>query len=233
MTNTNNMIKKKLDRILRENYPVYSFVEQLSQVSELIFFGGAIRDLYLFNEIKKPRDLDIVLIPKRDKDIIESLIKQYDYKKNRFDGYKLNISDVEIDLWFLENTWAFRENKIKTSKENLINSVYLSVDGIAYNYNYEELYDDVFKNTKSNRLIDIVLEDNPQEELNLVRSLIFKNKYNFNFSERLNNKFAEYLKNDSFFNQKLYEVQLEHYKVEKMSYSRIKQETDEILLMLN
>lgn len=107
---------------LLEDYPeTLRFINGLSEFGDLLFFGGSIRDYYLYNEYKKmPRDFDIaVKLHCKTEKTFESFVEKYNYKKNRFGGYKVNIENIEFDLWNLENTWAFRENKLLAEEKIL------------------------------------------------------------------------------------------------------------------
>jgi hypothetical protein len=48
--------------------------------------------------------------------------------------HSLRVAGVEFDIWILEKTWAFSNKLLKSNEKNLIKTVYLSVDGIAFNY---------------------------------------------------------------------------------------------------
>lgn len=223
-------IGKKLDIILKKDKSVFDFVRQLSNENELIFFGGAIRDLYMSSEIVVPRDFDIVLNSSIDIDEVESYFYRsgYVYRKNRFDGFKVEIGKTEVDLWYLDNTWAFKNNKVELSVENLISTVYLNLDGIAYNYNSKKLYNAVFEKAEKNREIDIVLQENPQEKLNLLRALVFKEKYNYNLSEDLIDRYLYFYKKDSKLAEELNDLQIDHYGQNKMLKANI---DDELQMM--
>ena len=56
------MIDNYLNSLLRTDNRILDFVETLSKIGEIIFFGGSIRDLYLANEHKNsPRAYDVVI----------------------------------------------------------------------------------------------------------------------------------------------------------------------------
>ncbi|WP_051673221.1 hypothetical protein [Bacillus subtilis] len=185
MSNFDISIKKRLILLLGQNSETLKVVETLSTTGNLLFFGGSIRDLCMAPEVNKmPRDFDIAINFKNEEKF-SALIGNYNYKKNRFGGYKFSISNIDFDVWDLNNTWAFKNKHLKPSKENLAKSVYLNIDGIVYNFNEGLLYDDVFRSSIQNSKLDITLEENPEIELNLLRAIIFKYKYNLNFSEKL------------------------------------------------
>lgn len=219
------LINQRLNSNLMKDNHVHKFIEGLSNYGELVFFGGSIRDLYLEKPIiNNPRDYDIVINNHGKTDDLEKYIEMFEYRKNRFGGYKININNTEFDIWRIDNTWAFH-NKILDKKEyNLINSVYLSVDGIAYNYNKNILYDSVLKRTNDRKEISVVLDINPQKELNLLRALVYKNKYDYKLSYTLKLEYRLYKKRDRNFAKILYDLQFEHYKKELLSLDHIADE---------
>lgn len=219
-------INKKLNTILKNDPVMFNFVEQLSEFNELIFFGGAIRDLYISNKVVIPRDFDIVLNSNYDINEVESFFYKegYDYRRNRFDGFKVQVGRTEVDLWCIDKTWAFRNNMVELATENLISTVYLNLDGIAYNYNQKILYNTVFEEAKLNKEIDIVLKENPQEKLNLLRALVFKEKYNYSFSTDLIDRFLYFYRKDLKLADELYELQIDHYGKDKIQQANISRE---------
>lgn len=223
----------QLKYLLEKNQQTLEFVEELSSVGDLLFFGGSIRDICLSpNNPPFPRDFDIA-IKFKDKNKFEKIIKKYENKKNRFGGYKFRIANVEFDVWDLENTWAFNNTSLEASEENLAKSVYLNIDGIVYNYNNFKVYDDLFKNSIKNRKLDVNLETNPQVELNLLRALVFKEKYEkeyqLNFSNKLKSIFKKYLNNELLeLVDNLYNLQDTHYKKKYLSKEKIKHELQRI-----
>ena len=67
------------------------------------------------------------------------------YKKNRFEGYKLFLSNLEFDVWEIEKTWAFKERKLPCCEseyiERLHETVFLNIDSTVYSLNNDKLYD--------------------------------------------------------------------------------------------
>ncbi|MCQ4087804.1 hypothetical protein [Saccharibacillus sp. JS10] len=225
MRNVEKIIKNQLISFLDKNSSTLEFIEELSSVGDLLFFGGSIRDICFFpDEPPMPRDFDIA-IKFNDKKNFDSIISKYNHKRNRFGGYKLQISNLEFDIWDLENTWAFKNTSLYPSEENLAKTVYLNIDGIVYNFNKEKLYDEVFRSTIEKSKLDINLERNPQIELNLLRALVFKEKYNLELSSNLKNVINDYLKDDAYaFVDNLYDLQTSHYNNSYFSKERIKRE---------
>jgi len=217
-------VKANLINLLGRNSETLYFVEKLAETGELLFFGGAVRDIYIKND-QYPRDFDIA-IKFTDEMKFNSIINNYEYYKNRFGGYKIKVSGIDFDIWDLNNTWAFKNTNLKPSEENLAKSVYLNIDGIVYNFNSNCLYADLLKESLIKSELDVNLEKNPQVELNLLRALVFKRKYNLNLSNKLKRVFKYYVdstKENNLVNN-LLELQLSHYKIEKISKEELKNE---------
>ncbi|AWK48159.1 hypothetical protein V9W62_19375 [Bacillus velezensis] len=226
-------LKNQLIYLLGKHSNTLNFIEELSAVGELLFFGGSIRDICLFPENPPlPRDFDIA-IKFKDKKEFEFITKKYNYKKNRFGGYKFKVEDIEFDVWDLENTWAFNNTGLQASEENLAKSVYLNIDGIVYNFNKSKIYDELFQTSIKNCKLDVHLEFNPQVELNLLRALVFKDKYKdeykLNFSNKLKNIFKKYLEDEPIeLVDNLYNLQSTHYKKDYLSKEKIEFELQHI-----
>lgn len=223
---------------LISEYPnANSLINKLGQYGELLLFGGAIRE-YNDNRFKNiPRDFDIVVNKKDNNVNLDTVLEDFYYKKNRFNGYKLNVSGIEFDIWELENTWAFKENKINCSKNEykyrLQDTVFLNIDSLVYNLTDEEMFSDKYESAMNSKEIDVVLEDNPYKELNIVRAIELKNKYNMKFSKKLKNIIKSFIdENDDCINycvNKLYEVQYNHYLQYKVKRRTIEKELNKIM----
>lgn len=79
-----------------------------------------------------------------------------------------------------------------------------------------------------NKQINIVLNDNPQKELNLLRALVFKKKYNFDFSVELKAEYKKLISLNQDFYEKLYELQFSHYKSEYFTRADVIKELQHI-----
>lgn len=225
MSANDKYVKNQLICLLGKNSDALIFINDLMATGELLFFGGAIRDICLNPENPPmPRDFDIA-IKFKNYDRFENILYKYQFRKNRFGGYKFNVADLEFDVWDLANTWAFKNTDLQVSEENLAKSVFLNIDGIVYNFNKSKLYDELFKNSVLAGKIDINLDINPQIELNLLRAIVFKNKYQLNFSNKLKEVFKGYLEEraEILVNQ-LYELQETHYKCDYLSKEKIERE---------
>lgn len=203
----------------------------LKQNGETIIFGGAVREYKnnAYNDYTDlPRDIDIVY-KKRNKDL-ETILRQYDFKKNRFNGYKIKINKIVFDIWNIEDTWAFRENKIICSHEEytqkLCETVFLNIDAAIYSLNQDKLDALKYFEALNKNELDIVLEENPFVELNLLRALIFQKRYKMSLSTRLKQLFVDFVSNNVDADNILYDIQLEHYNNIKLTKLELKSTLD-------
>lgn len=189
-------IKKDFYDVL-SNYPqVKDLIKYLEAKSNILLFGGSVRD-YDENRFSIiPRDFDVVV---DDLDgNLEEIILMFGLapQKNKFDGYKIRMNNLKIDIWKIQDTWAFKHNKVVyNSKKDLNKTVFLNIDSIFYDLNEDKLIDERFVDREKTGMIDIVLTSNPFPELNLMRAFRFKYKYKLIFSNRLNEYLMNWMKN--------------------------------------
>jgi len=189
-------IKKDFYDVL-SNYPqVNDLIKYLEAKSNILLFGGSVRD-YDENRFSIiPRDFDVV-VDDLDENL-EEIILMFGLapQKNKFDGYKIRMNNLKIDIWKIQDTWAFKHNKVVyNSKKDLNKTVFLNIDSIFYDLNEDKLIDERFVDIEKTDMIDIVLTSNPFPELNLMRAFRFKYKYKLIFSNRLNEYLMNWIKN--------------------------------------
>jgi hypothetical protein len=138
------------------------------------------------------------------------------YKKNRYDGYKVKFNNrIAVDVWNLKDTWAFRSNKLTATATNLMKSVYLNIDALVYSLSDDTFLDNCnisYLDIINKHLLDIVFDETPFEELNLLRALVFRKRYSLELSPKLTKRLMYYIKNDkSSTINSFMKLQIEHY----------------------
>lgn len=216
---------KSLYSKLKTNKDSYNFIKYLMNYYELYLFGGGVRD-FLNNDLDYFRDLDFVIKSPNDDEInIEKFIpKNIQFKKNRFNGYKIYFENCIIDIWDIKNTWAFKNNKLDTSVENLLNSVYLNIDSLLYYLNENKYINDCDKKYKNIKQLDILYNITPYENLNLLRAIIYKKKYSLKLSNKLKKALYNYIQNNSNAFDEFMNLQKEHYNYYILSEQDLKSE---------
>lgn len=195
-----------------------SFLSALSQVGELVLFGGAIRDAYVYGESAKPRDFDFVVSgPHAD---LDHLLRSgcWAYSMNRFGGYKVHLGEVVADVWSLSSTWAFRERIVRDVEvATLPRTVFLNVDSVALSLTTRELVESGFCDAVRHKVLDIVLESNPLPSLNVLRALRLKSELGFRFSDRLKDYVHAWLLNHNDPYHELSTLEESRYKVRSLT----------------
>jgi len=218
---------------LMKNYPqANDFIRKLQKNNQMFLFGGAVRK-YIesgnnFFEDNLPRDFDFVLKKQYDFNL-DDIFQSYNYKKNRFGGYKVILNNLTFDVWELSNTWAIKNKYVELSEKKLCETVFLNIDAIVYDFHNKKLYDEKYQEAKKKRCLEMVLEKNPCKELNLVRSMIFKQKYQMSYSDKLKAVFEEYACMEKKLSDILYDIQIEHYGSERISHKSINEEITNIM----
>lgn len=220
-------------KLLGEYINALELFNTLKKEGDLILFGGAVRS-YIDNKFRDlPRDFDIVINKNDNHTNLDIILDEFEYEKNRFGGYKIKLDSLEFDIWEIEKTWAFKENKINARRcvyeESLPKTVFLNIDSIIYNLNTNNYYSEVYENAMNNKILDVVLEENPYVELNLLRAILFKRKYNMSFSNRLNDMFKKFVKENKNYLEILMDIQIKHYNTLKISSQSLFEEIELIL----
>lgn len=151
--------------------------------------GGYFRDFLLR---KSSRDIDI--ITDLDEDQLISLINNsnVNFKINRHGGIKILLNETEIDIWTINNNWAFKNNLVKLNENDILNSVakgcFYNFDSLAINlqtFNYNIRY---FSDCLNKNELNILQENsvyknlNPSVEANILRAIYLNNVYNLKYS---------------------------------------------------
>ncbi|MBN1988398.1 MAG: hypothetical protein JW783_03265 [Bacteroidales bacterium] len=165
--------------------------------------GGFLRDVILK---KESRDLDIIVDLKHDLliSVIESAGLLYDI--NRHGGVKINFKNVVVDLWSIENNWAFRNNLVKINEDKMLESIakgcFYNYDSLVINLHTMNMNIRYFSNFCETNELDILQKQssykilNPTIEANILRAFFLRKfydvRYTVNTKVYLLNKIAEF-----------------------------------------
>lgn len=199
-------VKNALFQYMKQFPMAAKLIREITRCGNVLLFGGCLR-AYLDereHNIEKfaPRDIDIVVDTKGNNHFLEAILMPYNPTRNRFGGYKINLNVLEyrqrylgksayvsIDIWPLDETWAFRNSllpyNISQYRFHLQDTVFLNIDSIVYDLEWDRWYDEKYKQAMRTRVLDVVLPQNPEMMLNLLRTLVFKKQYHMKLSNRL------------------------------------------------
>lgn len=175
----------------KRHYPhLYSVLEDIRKNNYQAFLcGGAVRDMLLCNN-SIPRDLDIIL-GYVSREQLETLFPDHIKGETSLGGLKLQVKDWSIDMWPIQDTWAFKEGKV-TGKgfSDYPKITFLNIDAIAIQLfskrrQKREIYSKGFFEAIAQRTIELNFEENPAPAECIVRALRIANKFKFVIGPRL------------------------------------------------
>jgi len=181
----------------KRHHPLYSVLEKIRGARKPVFLcGGTVRDLLLFNK-RTPRDLDIIFgyISREE---LASLFSGDVKEETGLGGLKLEVRDWSIDMWPLEDTWAFKENKSGKGFSDYPKTTFLDVDAIAIELfstkkQKRKIYSEGFFEAISSKVIELNFEGNPSPAKCIVRALQMARKFNFAIGPKLARYMASYV----------------------------------------
>lgn len=220
-------LKQAISNYLRKFPPALELYRELEQAGNLYLIGGSLREYLDKGDILKLRDIDII-IDISSPEIWSKIIYNYETERNIFDGYKLNCSGLIVDVWAIEDTWAYKNEIVCCNQSSYVkcitDTVFLNLDAIVYDVKNEIWYDDKYKQAMEDRILDVVLDKNPQILLNLLRAFILKKQYNMVFSKKLNEIVKVQKQEHRDLLDELLQIQQRRYKNEILSKEDIKRE---------
>jgi len=151
--------------------------------------GGYFRD---FLNSKKSRDLDIIIDLENDKLIEIINDSKCKYTINRHKGIKLEFQNLVVDMWSIENNWAFKNELVKLNEKDKLNSIakgcFYNYDSLVINLHSFNLNIQNYLSYVENSKLDILLKSpiyknlNPTTEANILRAFYLKKVDNIQFT---------------------------------------------------
>jgi hypothetical protein len=184
-----------------------------------VFFGGTLRSLLISrlarNKFGRPRDVDIVLSGIRLNDIRVQFDKYFS-RETRFGGIQLLRNNWQLDLWPLDQTFAFHGTNTDPQFEDLPGTTFLNIEAIAVDVwphtgKSRVIYsgDDQFFKGILSQTIELNNKDNPFPLLCVARSLVIASHLQWKIGPQL----LKYIRNHSstLSDQDFEDVQRKHY----------------------
>jgi hypothetical protein len=137
------------------------FMSDALPSGDIYLFGGVLRDLALLGRRGFNSDIDIVV--EGDWNHCIPYLDSLKARKNKFGGYRVNIGSWPIDIWNARDTWAITQGLVAYSGiASLTQTTVLNWDAILMNWRTRTfIYRDRYLDELKSRLLDIVLEHNP------------------------------------------------------------------------
>lgn len=221
-------VREAVETYLQGYPPALKLFQQLVKVGELYLIGGVLREYKDNGTINELRDADFI-IDIKDEALWKKMLEEYQPRGNHFDGYKFYCENhFLVDIWEVDKTWAYRNGIITYDKANYLESlpktVFLNMDSIIYDLNADKWYDAIYQEAICSKVLDIVLKENPHVELNILRSLVLRRRYEMAYSDELQSLILQYMNTDVDFVNTLLDIQYNRYHKEVLSREEIEQE---------
>lgn len=151
--------------------------------------GGYLRD---FINSKQSRDIDIIV--DLDNNSLMNIIKNSNIKfsVNRHKGIKLKLDNLEVDIWSIDNNWAFKNQLVKLNENDKLLSIakgcFYNFDALVINLHTFNLnikfYTEFIKDKKLEILqkSSIYKNLNPTSNANILRAFYLKKIYEIDYS---------------------------------------------------
>lgn len=175
----------------KRSFPhVYSVLEDIRNNGYPAFLcGGAVRSFLLSNH-GVPRDLDIIL-GYVSREQLEASFTSHISHKTGLGGLRLQVKDWSIDMWPIQETWAFREGKVAgRGFSDYPKTVFLNIDAIAIQLfsrrrQKRTIYSKGFFEAIAERTIELNFEENPAPAQGIAKALRIAEKFRFVIGPRL------------------------------------------------
>lgn len=180
---------RKFKSVLDSYVEFRNFFYNLAIESEVFVVGGFVRDT--INE-QKSRDLDMMVSISHKK--LEELLKNSNlsYKINRMMGIKILLKDFDVDLWSIENNWAFKDSVVKLNSnlilDNISDGCFYNYDSLVINVHSLDFRVNNYNDFVNNRRLDILQKrtiykkKNPSIESNILRAIYLNEVYGIDFT---------------------------------------------------
>lgn len=177
--------------------PIVKTMRELQETSiAAVFFGGTLRSLLLSRLLKsrrgRPRDLDIVVSGaslEHIKERFRNLIK----RQTRFGGLQLERLNWQFDVWPLDRTWGFINDKLTSPAfESLPQTTFFNLEAIAVDVwprlgktrtiysGDDQFFDGIITNT-----LELNRSENPFPALCVIRSLVMAASLDYSIGPKL------------------------------------------------
>lgn len=220
-------LKEAIHQYLKKHPPSLRLFQMLEKTGDIYLIGGVLREFKDNEDIKELRDIDIVIDIKIEENW-KKILCEFQTDRNTFGGYKLVCSNLIVDVWPLEETWAYRNHIIQCDfneyAARLEDTVFLNIDAIIYDLKNDIWYDKGYRQAMQSGILDVVLTDNPQVPLNIVRAMILRKQYNMEYSKILKAIMKRETDADEEFANKLLLIQNARYKRELLTIKEIEEE---------
>lgn len=181
-------------------------------------FGGLLRDVLMHGADANPRDVDLVLARSCISNVAKVLSHAVE-RETRFGGLHLHLYGWHIDVWSLEQTWAFHQNdKFDITFQDLPKTTFLDVDAVAMELSrpseadfIPKVVENGFFRAMNEQVVDVNFKTNPYPKLCVVRGMEIAERLGFALGPDLVTYIAERAPRTMAGVRDLIDIQRDHY----------------------
>ncbi len=166
---------------------IFRRINEIAAHTEIFIFSGIIRNFFL--KLTEIRDVDIMLEQEVD---IASIFESSAVRKNSYGGYKIDVAGVNLDLWYLRDTWALKHqgvmdfNTLHHLVEHIPRTAFFNFSAVLYSFREQKFcYSKHFLRFIRDKSIDVVFKPNANDRLCVVNSIYYSRKYNLKLAKGL------------------------------------------------
>lgn len=184
----------KFQFTLSENVKLQDLLYELFIFGTAYIVGGFLRDI---STNSQSRDLDIIIDLPYNQLIKIVHSSKVGYETNRMNGLKIRLKNLDVDIWSIDDNWAFKNNLVVRNDDNILLSIakgcFYNYDSLVINVHTNNLITFGYNNFVKTRTLDINQKNkyyqflNPTIEANILRAFYLKKLYQISYSENCTN----------------------------------------------
>lgn len=182
--------KKKINEVLEIETSLKYLLFEIFVYGSAYIVGGFLRDL--IND-KKSRDIDII-VDLNHIQLVEIINEaKINYEINRHNGIKLIFNSIEVDMWSIDNNWAFKNKLVKLNENNKLKSIakgcFYNYDALVINLHTHNFNIQYYKDFVTYSNLEILQKSssykilNPTIEANILRAFYLKKLFKIQYSD--------------------------------------------------
>lgn len=189
-----HLFSSKLKKTLDQNLAFKHLLYELLVDNTAYVIGGYLRDIVYE---KESRDIDIIVSSSHYNLIKAVKGSNIDYSINRHNGIKLHLGSFDVDIWSIQNNWAFCSEVVKMNDNDMLESIangcFYNYDALVINVQNRNMNVRHYNSWARNRTLDIIQKnsiykkENPTTGANILRALYIHLKYGVELSDNCKN----------------------------------------------
>ncbi|HHA1915714.1 hypothetical protein L8P27_02625 [Enterobacter asburiae] len=151
-----------------------AFINALVEQTQAWIFGGMVRDIGLYGPDGFTSDIDLV-IDWSHQNLTKALsaLHIHQFTINKLGGLRFHYNGLDFDIWCIQDTWAFKNQKVKyENSDSLLKTTLMSWDSVLYDVKRKKVIStESYLQDLQRRRLELVLQETPNELGSVIRIL--------------------------------------------------------------